>query len=136
MLRDNIIKLRKHHGYTQVSFAKALHVTQSAVSHWETGRASPDTQQIFQIASLFGITVEELSGDTFLPAAQTKAKPDAEPIAVNADEGGSSLTTQRSPEAQAIIDELMAKIMAIPDDAKIQVLNFADFIKTQEDAKK
>ena len=63
MLSDNISKLRKRNGYTQVEFAKRLHVTQSAVSHWESGRSMPDTLQLFNIAQLFGMTVDELTNE-------------------------------------------------------------------------
>lgn len=61
MLNKNITRLRKSKGLTQVDFAKQLHVTQSAVSHWESGRSIPDTVQLFRIAEFFGVTVEELS---------------------------------------------------------------------------
>lgn len=61
MLNKRIATLRKSMGLTQVDFAKQLHVTQSAVSHWESGRSVPDTVQLFRIANFFGVTVEELS---------------------------------------------------------------------------
>lgn len=61
MLNKNIARFRKSRGLTQVDFAKQLHVTQSAVSHWESGRSLPDTVQLFRIAEFFGISVEELS---------------------------------------------------------------------------
>lgn len=62
MLNKNISELRKARGLTQAKFAEALHVTQAAVSQWETGKTNPDVQQMFIIADFFGITVEELSG--------------------------------------------------------------------------
>lgn len=61
MLNKNITRLRKSKGLTQVDFAKQLHVTQSAVSHWESGRSIPDTVQLFRIAEFFGVSVEDLS---------------------------------------------------------------------------
>lgn len=61
MLNKNIARFRKSRGLTQVDFAKQLHVTQSAVSHWESGRSIPDTVQLFRIAEFFGVSVEELS---------------------------------------------------------------------------
>ena len=61
MLNENIARLRKNRGLTQVEFSKQLHVTQSAVSHWESGRSLPDTVQLFRIAEFFGVSVEELS---------------------------------------------------------------------------
>lgn len=61
MLNKTISKLRKAHGLTQAKFAEAIHVTQAAVSQWETGKTCPDVQQMFIIADFFGVTVEELS---------------------------------------------------------------------------
>lgn len=61
MLNENIARLRKNRGLTQVEFSKQLHVTQSAVSHWESGRSVPDTVQLFRIAEFFGVSVETLS---------------------------------------------------------------------------
>lgn len=75
MLSSNIAKLRKRNGLTQIEFAKKLHVTQSAVSHWESGRSMPDTTQLFNIAQLFGMTVDALSSGT-----ATIAKPDIHAI--------------------------------------------------------
>lgn len=61
MLHKNIVRLRKSKGLTQVEFAKLMHVSQSAVSHWESGRSMPDTVQLFQIAQFFNMSIEELS---------------------------------------------------------------------------
>ena len=92
MLSKNITKLRKSKGLTQVDFAKQLHVTQSAVSHWESGRSIPDTVQLFRIAEFFGVSVEELSqmkssesepvqtvrANSDMGFAETKTTPDAD----------------------------------------------------------
>lgn len=61
MLAKNIARLRKSKGLTQAKFADMIHVTQGAISQWETGRTSPDVQQMFILADFFGITVEELT---------------------------------------------------------------------------
>lgn len=65
MLGKTIARLRKAKGLTQAKFADLIHVTQGAISQWETGRTSPDVQQMFILADFFGITVEELSSGTF-----------------------------------------------------------------------
>lgn len=69
MLSKNIARLRKSRGLTQVELAKTLHVTQSAVSHWESGRSIPDTVQLFQIAEFFGTSVDDIK--TEKPQAST-----------------------------------------------------------------
>lgn len=77
MLNKNITRLRRSRGLTQVEFAKLIHVTQSAVSHWESGRSVPDTLQLFRIAEFFGVTVEALNAtqaeqEAKLPAHEEK----------------------------------------------------------------
>lgn len=64
MLGKTIAKLRKAKGLTQAKFADMIHVTQGAVSQWETGRTSPDVQQMFILADFFGVTVDALSSGT------------------------------------------------------------------------
>lgn len=75
MLGKTIAKLRKSKGLTQAKFADMIHVTQGAVSQWETGRTSPDVQQMFILADFFGVTVDALSS-----GAATIAKPDTHTI--------------------------------------------------------
>ena len=64
MLGKTIARLRKEKGLTQAKFADMIHVTQGAISQWETGRTSPDVQQMFILADFFGISIEELSTGT------------------------------------------------------------------------
>lgn len=72
MLGKTIARLRKAKGLTQAKFADMIHVTQGAISQWETGRTSPDVQQMFILADFFGITVEELSTG-IIPQEQASA---------------------------------------------------------------
>lgn len=51
---------RKKAGLNQVDAAKALGVTQGAISMWENGRTKPRSAQIVEIAKLYGVTVDEL----------------------------------------------------------------------------
>lgn len=60
MFGNTIAKLRKSKGLTQAQMANAIHVTQGAISQWETGRTMPDVQQMFILADFFDLTVEEL----------------------------------------------------------------------------
>lgn len=55
-----ITKLRKEHNYSQVQLAELLHVSQSAVSQWELGKAFPDLLTAQKLALLFGVTIDDL----------------------------------------------------------------------------
>ena len=51
---------RKARGWTQSDFASRLGVTKAAVSKWEVGQSLPDIALLPPIASLFGISLDEL----------------------------------------------------------------------------
>ena len=57
---DNLIRLRKQHGFTQQALAEQLNYSDKAVSKWERGEALPDVQTIGEIAFLFHMTIDEL----------------------------------------------------------------------------
>jgi transcriptional regulator with XRE-family HTH domain len=115
MLSSNIAKMRKRHGLTQIEFAKKLHVTQSAVSHWESGRSMPDTTQLFNIAQLFGMTVDALSSGT-----DTIAKPDTHAIT----------PPPAQEKAPSTIDEqIMRELEGADVELVREVLNFIRFRK-------
>ena len=55
-----ISRLRKEKDWTQVDLAERLHVTNQAVSRWETGESYPDVTLLVRLAELFGVTVDDL----------------------------------------------------------------------------
>lgn len=55
-----LYELRKEKGMTQQELADQLHITNKAVSKWETGEAFPETAQLVPLATIFGVTVDEL----------------------------------------------------------------------------
>lgn len=59
-------KIRAHRdelGLTQAELADRLGLTYSSVSQWESGRATPRTPILRQLAELFGTTVADLMGE-------------------------------------------------------------------------
>ncbi len=55
-----IAALRKEKGYTQANLAELLNISNRTVSKWENGDGFPDITILPDIASVFGITVDEL----------------------------------------------------------------------------
>lgn len=54
--------LRKLRGLTQEDLAQKLGVTNQSVSKWESGACCPDIQLLPEIATCFGVSVDELLG--------------------------------------------------------------------------
>jgi len=62
-------------GLTQEQLGEKVFVSRVTISKWETGRGLPNLGSLQQLASLFGISVDELLGSNELVAlAQTEVK--------------------------------------------------------------
>ncbi len=59
----NIAFYRKRAGMTQAGLAEKLNYSDKAVSKWERGESIPDVLTMMQLASLFGVSVDDLLGD-------------------------------------------------------------------------
>jgi len=55
-----IAELRSEQGLTQQQLAERLHVTFQAVSRWETGRGTPDIENLEALSRELGVSVAEL----------------------------------------------------------------------------
>ena len=117
MLGKTIAKLRKSKGLTQAKFADMIHVTQGAVSQWETGRTSPDVQQMFILADFFGVTVDALSSGT-----ATIAKPDTHTITPPP-------AQEKAPADDPLTEQIMAKARLMNEEELLQLLRIMDAVK-------
>lgn len=59
-LGNRLAQLRKDHGYSQEDLAEKLGVSRQAVSKWECGEASPDTDNLIELARLYNTSLDEL----------------------------------------------------------------------------
>ena len=55
-----IKELRERNKMTQLQLADKLGVTDKTISKWETGTSDPSTSNLFALAKLYGVSVEEL----------------------------------------------------------------------------
>lgn len=67
---ENVRRLRGERGLTQEELADFLSVTFQAVSKWERGLAYPDIETIPVIANYFGVTIDELMGNSRIRAEE------------------------------------------------------------------
>ena len=68
---EKLQQLRKQNDLTQEQLAKALYVSRTAISKWESGRGYPNIDSLMAIADYFCVTVDELlTGGEVLSIAQ------------------------------------------------------------------
>lgn len=88
-----VAQLRKERGLTQKELADKLHVTDKAVSKWETGKGFPDVKLLEPMAQALGVSLVELmQGRRQEAETLTAAEADA---AVSRALGQSERTTAR-----------------------------------------
>ena len=58
---ERIMALRKEKSISQTELAKRLNVSRQAVSKWEQGLSSPDTNKLIQLARILDTEVEYLA---------------------------------------------------------------------------
>lgn len=57
---NRLFELRKNHGLSQEELSEKLGVSRQAVSKWERGEASPDTDNLIALAKLYELSLDEL----------------------------------------------------------------------------
>ena len=60
MFQDNLISLRKIHGYSQDELAEKIGVSRQTLSKYETGESYPDIEKCKLLADIFGTTLDDL----------------------------------------------------------------------------
>ena len=75
-IASRLTALRKDHGYSQEELAEKLGVSRQAVSKWERAESSPDTDNLIALAKLYGVSLDQLVGNT---AAEQSPSEDTPP---------------------------------------------------------
>ncbi len=57
---NRLLAYRKKFGYSQEQLAEKLGLSRQAVSKWERAEASPDTDNLIELARLYGVSLDEL----------------------------------------------------------------------------
>ena len=60
MLKDNLVMLRKIHGYSQEEIAEKIGISRQAYAKWERGSTIPDVEKCSLLAELYETTVDSL----------------------------------------------------------------------------
>ena len=60
--KDILLALRTQHGLSQDELAEKVYVTRQAVSRWETGETTPNTDTLKLLSALFDVSIDTLLG--------------------------------------------------------------------------
>lgn len=104
---NRIREIRKSKGISQQKLAEVLHVNQTAISQWETGKTSPNIDSAKAMADLFDVSMEYLLSDD--AAEEKNKKPAAE-----------------SHELSELERELIRLLEQVPEERKAQVLAYIE----------
>ena len=74
IVSKNLIAYRKLNNLTQLDLAEKLNYSDKAISKWERGECLPDAYTLYQIATIYGISVNDLFAceNTLKQTATTK----------------------------------------------------------------
>ena len=72
LIAENIVYYRKLNGDTQAGLAEKLSYSDKSVSKWERGDGTPDIFILSHIASLYGITVQDLLREKKVAKTRTR----------------------------------------------------------------
>lgn len=61
---EKLLLLRKEKGMSQEKLAEIIHVSRQAISKWELGTATPDTDNLVRISKYFQVPVEYMLLDS------------------------------------------------------------------------
>lgn len=75
-IANRLLAYRRAHGLSQEELAEKIGVSRQAVSKWERAEASPDTDNLIALASLYGVLIDELINGEDEP--QVKSEESAE----------------------------------------------------------
>lgn len=96
---ERITALRKEKNISQSEIAKQMGVSRQAVSKWEQGTSSPDTERLIQLAKLLGTEVEYLA---------TGIKPEPASVVLNVVE------TVERVEEKVVVKEVIRHVRRKP----------------------
>ncbi len=90
-----LFEYRKANGYSQEELAAKIGVSRQAISKWERGESSPDTENLIALSRLYNVTIDEMINSTE-KAKKSDIKTDSNPI----EETQADDTEQKNDESE------------------------------------
>ena len=72
LLGEKLKKLRKARGLSQEQLADQLNVSRQAISKWELGESTPDTDNLIALSDYYGVSLDCLLRDQEAPEVSEK----------------------------------------------------------------
>lgn len=72
LLGEKLKKLRKARGVSQEQLANQLNVSRQAISKWELGESTPDTDNLVALSDYYGASIDYLLRDQEVPEVSEK----------------------------------------------------------------
>ena len=60
MLKENLVTLRRLHGFSQEEIAERIGISRQAYAKWESGATIPDIEKCSLLAKVYGTTIDSL----------------------------------------------------------------------------
>ena len=60
MLKENLVMLRRMHGFSQEEIAERIGISRQAYAKWESGATIPDIEKCSLLAEVYGTTIDGL----------------------------------------------------------------------------
>lgn len=72
-IANRLLEFRKRSGLSQEELAEKLNITRQSVSKWERAESAPDTDNLIELAKIYGVTLDDLL-NVDKPMEQTSEK--------------------------------------------------------------
>ena len=59
-IANRLLEFRKRSGLSQEELAEKLNITRQSVSKWERAESAPDTDNLIELAKIYGVTLDDL----------------------------------------------------------------------------
>lgn len=113
--------LRKYYSLSQEALAEKVGVSRQAISKWERGEASPDTDNLVTLSKIYGISLDDLLGDKTaeeiiaeLEAKKDKTEEEPEKTEKEAEKEYYSETEEKASSDKTPYYEIGKKLLKIP----------------------
>lgn len=61
VISNNLVLLRKKHGYKQSDVAEKINYSDKTISKWETGELVPSVENLIELCKLYGVTLDQIT---------------------------------------------------------------------------